>query len=144
MEVDCGPTQSYLFYNSIQPFYVLVFLRKSRYKKIDADLLIDREINQPPSTRDTLSLYIWDPSLTLHNTNMYSVGVHLNNNTVKRTSVVSVLLFATTLRIFVLANKNTETTLVPLKQEYFIALFVPVFCIYIGTIIRVLVRHLCA
>ena len=144
MEVDCGPTQSYLFYNIIQPFYVLVFLRKSLYKKIDADLLIDREINQPSSTRDTLALYILDPSLTLHNTNMYSVGVHLNNNTVKRTSVVSVLLFATTLRIFVLANKNTETTLVPLKREYFIALFVPVFCIYIGTIIRVLVRHLCA
>ena len=48
----------YLFYNIIQPFYVLVFLRKFLSKKIDADLLIDREINQPPSTRDTLSLYI--------------------------------------------------------------------------------------
>ena len=105
------------FYNVIQPFYVLVFLRKFLSKKIDADLLIDREINQPSSTRDTLALYILDPSLTLHNTNMlYSVGIHLNNNTVKRTSVVSVLLFATTLRIFVLANKNTETTLVPLKR----------------------------
>ena len=36
---------------------MLVFLRKSLYKKIYADLLFDREINQPSSTRDTLTLY---------------------------------------------------------------------------------------
>ena len=105
---------------------MLVCLRKPLYKNIDADMCIDREINKPSSTTYTLALYILDLSLTLHNTNMlYSVGVHLNNNTVKRTSVVSVLLFATTLRIFVLANKNTETNLVPLKRQYLTATFEP-------------------
>ena len=42
-----------------------------------------RKINKPAITnKDTRSLYVWDPSLTLHCTNTYSVGDHLNKNMV--------------------------------------------------------------